>query len=73
MSKRSNYTIDDLKLFIAQTINGESDNHSKLISSIPTDVSNTAAGAETIKILNAIHNAKIEILHRIFSEAQKIQ
>jgi len=73
MSRKSNYSLDEFKLFLAQSINDENDAHAKLINSIGTEVGNTSAGTETLKILSAVYKAKIDILHKIFAEAQKVQ
>lgn len=73
MSKKNNYTIDDLKLFIAQTINEEMDNHAKALGAINGYTVSFSIHDEIVKIMNAIHKAKVDTLHKIYSEAQKVQ
>ena len=71
MSRKEN-KLEELKLFVSRLMNEEQEKHAKKVESLSTEISIEVV-AETIKTLTIIHNAKMDLLDRVYKEAQKLQ
>lgn len=65
MAKRKS---DDIKLFIANLLNVEHDAHAQLVATLRDTIGKTQEFEDTLKVLTQIHEAKIELLDKIYKE-----
>ena len=69
---RRNKELEQIKLFVANLMNTEQSNHSKLVNDLQKVAGKTKEFDEMLKVLTQIYEAKADILEKIYNEILKL-
>lgn len=65
-------SLEELKLFIAKFMNEEQDNHAKATEKVKNYLGQNL-GQDTIKIMNEIYRARVEVLNKMYHKIQELE
>jgi hypothetical protein len=65
-------SLEELKLFISKLMNEEQDRHSKTAEQIRSYLG-LNLGQDTIKVINEVYKARVEILNKVYDKIQELK
>ena len=72
MMANEKHDLEKIKLFITKLINEEQDKHSELLEMLKSRIDDTAEFDNTVRVLNKVHDARVEQLNKVYEKVRSL-